>query len=446
MKTWLTVALILIAATARAGDISLEFKEIPISQLAQAIVKGILKQDYVIAPEAAGVESKVSISVQNLDREGVKYTLSEVLQGVGLQLAERRGVLYLEKKGMGTEPPALSASPPGQFKPAAPIDEPLKTDEEPRIYFPKFRGSDYLALAIRAVGAKLIDGTAQNQQFPVQNYSQFGQFGMIQPAMQQQPQTGKATSSLWRDVLVYTGKRETLDKAEKLLAQLDRPSVAVQLRGAVLEVSDTSENIRSLSVGGLLSILGLSVGVNYEAGRSVGNAITLNKTNLSAILSAVDGDTRFRYLSEPSLRVLEGETAKLTVGQDVPVRGAIQTDKNGTIIQSVEYKTAGLVFEVTPTVYESMLRLKIGQQISSFTTTTTSGIDSPTMMKREASTVVQAEDGEVIAIAGLDESRETNSSSGLSWLPSFLQSKNNNKSRSQILLLLEVKKLPASAI
>lgn len=68
------------------------------------------------------------------------------------------------------------------------------------------------------------------------------------------------------------------------------------------------------------------------------------------------------------------------------------------------------------------------------------------MMKREASTVVQAEDGEVIAIAGLDESRETNSSSGLSWLPSFLQSKNNNKSRSQILLLLEVKKLPASAI
>lgn len=445
MKNYLS-ALVFLTAPVFAGSIDLDFHNVGISQLSQAVVKGILRQDYVISPEAAAVESKVTLSVHGLDEQGVKETLNDVLHGVGLQMSERRGVLYLEKKGAMSDPAQVSPVAPGTqpapqnerqsvpvfdqaYTPPVRKPVPVPALEDARVYFPKYRGADYLALAVRAAGAQLIDGSQAVVQ-PVQ-HDAYGQ--------QQRPQVPTSTAnSIWRDVLVYTGTVETIAKVEKLLVQLDRPSVAVQLRGAVLEVSDTSENIRSIS--GLLTMLGNRVGLQLDAGRAVGNALTLKGTNLNAVLSAVDGDTRFRYLSEPTMRVLEGETAKLIVGQDVPVRGAIQTDNNGNTLQSVEYKTAGLVFEVTPTVYESAFRLKIGQQISSFTSTTTSGIDSPTMLKREASTVVQAEDGELIAIAGLDETRETKSTSGVSFLPDFMKSKNDNSSRSQILLLLEVKR------
>jgi hypothetical protein len=41
-------------------------------------------------------------------------------------------------------------------------------------------------------------------------------------------------------------------------------------------------------------------------------------------------------------------------------------------------------------------------------------------------------------MAGLDETKNVQTSSGLSFLPNFLQSKTKTESKSQILLLLEI--------
>lgn len=447
----LLLTLALASHLAFAGDITLDIKEAPINQLALSIVKGILQQDYVITPDAATNDAKVTISVRNLDREGVKATLSDVLSNVGLALVERRGVIYIERKGNSTESPIAPASAPtnpfqitqGQSLPGTKPDMPTDDDLDPVIYFPKFRGSDYLALAVRAAGGRIIDGTQQPQQ--MQQGYMMGGFNAF-PAMyaqqpQAQPQQGQQANK-FRDVLIYTGKPKTLAKVEKLLAQLDRPNVAVQLRGVVMEVTENTDTQRSFNMGWNLFLN--RIGINIADGAVAGSSLTLRNKNLTAILSALDGDSRFRFLSEPSLRVVEGETAKLIVGQDVPVRGAISTDKNGNTIQSIEYKTAGLVFEVTPTIYDQAMRLKINQQISNVANTTTSGIDSPTLFKREATTTVQADDGELIAIAGLDESKESNSTNGLAFLPDWLKGKLGNTAKSQIVLLLEVKRLTPS--
>jgi len=446
-----------------ASAVDLDFNQVPVSQFAYAVVKGMLKQDYVISADAANVDTKVTISVHGLDDDGIRAVLADVLKGVGLQAIERRGIFYLEKRSASTiekEMPVIEKTP-GEKADITKSDLiPLAADEDVQIYFPKYRGSDYLQLAVRAAGCRSMDAAIRSQQM-----GQYGQVGagygtannytgqsqylaqnqVVQAATQQygQVQTGATntvTANLWKDVLVYTGKPSCMSKVERLLSQLDRPSVAVELRGAILEVTDSKENVRSLQA--VLGLLAGRVKFAIDAGTAAANSVTLKSVTLSSVLSAVDGDTRFRSISEPSLRVVEGETAKLTIGQDVPVRGAITTTSSGTSVQSVEYKTAGLVFEVTPTVYQDVLRLKIGHQISSFTTTTTSGIDSPTKITREASTVVQANDGELIAIGGLDESKETKSVSGLGFLPSFMRSKADSSSKSQIILLLEVKKQP----
>lgn len=449
MRNWLVCAA-LASSSVWAGNIDLEFTQVPISQLAHAVVKGILKQDYVISPEAATVDSKVTLSVHGLDNDGVKTTLNDVLQGVGLQVMERRGVIYLEKR-QSVASDAVPSSSSAVAVPKAPdrASDAISPDENVEVYFPKFRGADYLQLAVRAAGCRPVDGSskaAQGQGGAVMSpyFGQSSMFGSSGQSQQYGHMAQPAAVNLWKDVLVYAGNEKCFAKVEKLLAQLDRPSVALQLRGAILEVTDTSENVRSVQA--ILSLLAGKLQLGINAGTAVGNTLTLNSVTLQGVLSAVQGDTRFRSLSEPSLRVVEGETAKLTIGQDVPVRGAVTSGTNGTIIQSIEYKTGGLVFEVTPTVYQDVLRLKIGHQISSFTSTTTSGIDSPTKITREASTVVQAHDGELIAIGGLDETRETNSTSGLSFLPSFLRGRNDSSSKSQILLLLEVRKQPLTTL
>jgi type II secretory pathway component GspD/PulD (secretin) len=437
------LCLLFACSSAFAGDYSLDFKDVSVNLLASSVIKGVLKQDYIITPEAAQADQKVSLSVRNLDREGVIQTLNEALGAVNLQLSDRRGVLIVERKSVAVSTATSPALPVTitERRPEIPLSQQDPADgDEPQVYFPKYRGADYLALAVRACGGKLITNNPTQQPAMYSGMMPFG-FGGYQPQQQivqpGQPQT--QTNSLSRDVLVFAGRPAVLAKIEKLLAQLDRPSIAVQLRAAILEITESNENTRSF--GAVLNMLGSRLGVSFGGVTAGSNAITLKGTNLSAIISAVDGDSRFRFLSEPSLRVLEGETAKLTVGQEVPTRGAVQTDKNGNMIQSIEYRTSGLVVELTPTVFESMLRLKIGQQISTFTPTTTSGIDSPTLLKREASTVVQADDGEVIAIAGLEETRETGNTSGFPFLPAFLKNKAQAGSKSQILLLLEARRL-----
>lgn len=436
--------ILFISSPVFAGDISLDFKDTPVNLLIQGIVKGLLKQDYVITPEAASNEQKISLSVKNLDIEGVKTTLNEVLNSVGLSVVEKRGVLYIEKRSLVAPDHSVTVTQkPDVIATPGRVPE-VDSGDEPKVYFPKYRSSEYLSLAVRAAGAKLIAGQqpqqfpqvvpAQmiNQQYQVQQY-QVQQLSQVQPQQQ-----------IYKDVLVYAGTAAALRRVDRLLFQLDRPSVALQLRAAILEVTDSTDSNRSFAAA--LNMLGGRVGFSIAAGSASDNAVTIKAGALSAIISAVDGDSRYRVLSEPSVRVVEGETAKLTVGSEVPTRGAAQTDKNGNPVQSIEYRTSGLVFEITPTVYDAALRLKIGQQVSSFIPTTTSSIDSPTLLKREASTVVQADDGEIIAIGGLDETRETGSHSGVSFLPSFLRSKSEAKSKSQILLLLEVKKVPVSSI
>lgn len=144
------------------------------------------------------------------------------------------------------------------------------------------------------------------------------------------------------------------------------------------------------------------------------------------------------------MSVVSGETATLTVGSDVPVRGAVSLDQSGNALQSVEYRTGGLTLSVTPQVFQDSMLVKVDQQLSSFATTTTSTIDSPSLLKRKLTTSILMQDTDLVMLAGLDESKDMKSRSGVSFLPDFLRSSSSSKSRSQLVLLLEVKRQAVS--
>lgn len=110
----------------------------------------------------------------------------------------------------------------------------------------------------------------------------------------------------------------------------------------------------------------------------------------------------------------------------------------GLPIQSVNYRTSGLSLTVKPIVLDSVVHAQVHQTVSSFATTTTSTINSPTLLKRDLSTSLVAGFGEVVLLGGLDESKDSKAASGLFGL-NF--SKTKAKSRSTVFVVLEFTKV-----
>lgn len=139
--------------------------------------------------------------------------------------------------------------------------------------------------------------------------------------------------------------------------------------------------------------------------------------------------------------MLSGGVARFSVGNETPVLDAVTFDQQGRPIQSVSYKPSGVIFELRPKVMEGGAELAIMQQISQFVATTTGVNNTPTLIKRELSTLVTARDDEIILVGGLDEQRITNNESGLSFLPPFMRHSTHDGQNTEIVLMLHVQRI-----
>jgi len=221
-----------------------------------------------------------------------------------------------------------------------------------------------------------------------------------------------------------------------MASELDIKPRVLNIRAALVEFSDTASN--AASVGAVLSLLGGKLGVNLTAAVAE-NFARLKTGSIDLVLGAMASDSRFHFRTQPFLRLVDGETGRLQVGEDVPVRGAVTISQSGQAVQSTEYRPSGLVLTVTPRVLKNRIEARIVQEVSSFAQTTTSSIDSPTLKKRQIEAVVDAEDGEVVVLGGLDEENVSDGHSGVfSWLPLSRSSSSRN---TQLLVLLEFKRL-----
>lgn len=407
MKKLLIFFFVLMHTSAWADNVSLQFKAIKIPELCELVLKGILKKDYVITPDVINNNGILNLSVKSIDKANVLEFLMSSLTTVGVVLTNKNGIYYLEKAApkvdvvsQNQQQHEVRAPPMGEKSPEKSKEE----DNEVGIYFPKYRTGEMLQAAAKSVGATV------------------------------DAKDGK------RDVVIFTGSHIMIEKVAKLLNVIDQPQAAVHVKAALLEITDSNQSVRS--VNAFIHLLNgrLGLNMNIATGSAQPNSLQLRNATFDAVLSAVDGDNRFHYISEPSIRVLDGETAKLTIGVEVPIRGQQTADKAGNIIQGIEYRTAGVVISIEPRIMSDSIILKINHQVSSFAITTTSGIDSPTMKKREASTVIDAREGEVILIAGLDESTESNNVSSVPWLPSLFDGKRKEKGNTHLLLMFEVQR------
>ena len=237
--------------------------------------------------------------------------------------------------------------------------------------------------------------------------------------------------------IVFKGAKAETAKLKKILKTFDTKPAELVVRGKIYEVSKKTTDASSLSI---IADVFKKAGLAVSSGSQLVNFLSFKDSHVNAYFSALDKDDRFKLISEPSLRIQANKTATLTVGADVPTLGSV-TYQDGQPVQSVVYRSSGLIFELTPEIYENSVTLTVRQEMSNFGETANGVNGSPTLTKREIKTTITAIDGETVILGGLNETKNTGSKAGLSFLPDFFGSKSNTSDQTEIILSLEIKKV-----
>ncbi|MDE1145894.1 MAG: type II secretion system secretin GspD [Azospirillaceae bacterium] len=252
-----------------------------------------------------------------------------------------------------------------------------------------------------------------------------------------------------RNALLIFGSGTQYALLEQVLTRLDAPREQVLIEATIAEVTLNNQlNFgvqwyldRGSSTGGYSTAAGSTLAPSYP---------NFNYTFLTpstrVVLNALSSVTDVQVLSAPRLMVLNNETARLQVGDEVPVvvQSATSTvTSDSAVVNSVEYHDTGVILEVTPRINRSgAVVMDVNQEVSTVATTTTSGIDSPTIQQRKITSVVNVQDGETVALGGLISDSSSKGGSGIPYLRDIpvlgklFGTDTNAKTRTELLVFL----------
>ena len=144
-------------------------------------------------------------------------------------------------------------------------------------------------------------------------------------------------------------------------------------------------------------------------------SITLPGASASAVLT----DSLTTIIQNPEVRIVDGLTAKLRVGDRVPVAtGSFQAGSTGTLNPLVntqfQYIDVGVNLDVTPHIHpDREISMKVAVEVSSVTSyVTIGGIQQPVISQRKIEHDIRLKEGEASILGGLFQRTETNTLNG----------------------------------
>ncbi|NNE40106.1 MAG: type II secretion system secretin GspD [Marinicaulis sp.] len=170
-----------------------------------------------------------------------------------------------------------------------------------------------------------------------------------------------------------------------------------------IDSSDADTLASGLAETALNSLLGVN-GLALGGGTDLGNG-----NFFGAILTAIKSDTDSNVLSTPSVVTLDNQTARLQVGQEIPVTtGEAIGDNFSNAFRTVDRQEIGVILEVTPQINEGdSVTLEITQEISSIVGALTTTSTDLILDKREITTTALVDNGDILVIGGLiDDQRD----------------------------------------
>jgi len=251
------------------------------------------------------------------------------------------------------------------------------------------------------------------------------------------------------NMLMVRDSAEVVRLAEKLIASQDIAEPEVMLELEVLEVS--ANRLLELGIRWPDSVSASVVGVDGVAGqlrldelRNRNSSMVRLSTNnpvVSAQLRGTKGDANL--LANPRVRVRNRQSAKILIGERVPVITTTSTSGVGSS-QSVNYLDVGLKLDIEPTIsLDDEVSMKIALEVSNILETLAqTGVQAYRLGTRNTSTSLRVRDGETNILAGLiqrDERRSNTGVPGLNEVPvisKLFGAAQDSDSRTEIVLLI----------
>ena len=233
-----------------------------------------------------------------------------------------------------------------------------------------------------------------------------------------------------------------------ILHRLDVPQRQVLVEATIVEVSlnnDLRYGVQYfLEEGGSTGIL--SAGETFNIAPDLpGFGLTLGGNPANAVIDALDSVTKINVISSPNLMILNNESARLVVGDQVPT--SVRTAQDGAtaenvFVSTVEYRDTGVIFEVTPRINSSgSVILNIQQEVSSVGEND-AATGNPIISQRVIDSSVSVDSGETIVLGGLFSDRRTSGNGGIPVLKdipiagALFGSTTNGRAQTELLVLI----------
>ena len=416
MIVCLVVSLFGIAHAAAPVEVdSFDFKSVDVGTAISLYLSEVSKRPYMLCGDVLADTRKVSIRASGKTLTGPLF--ASLLSEHGFVARDRDGVLYVCRKDSAAEEPS-----------------------DTFMYRVKHRDSAYLVDLV----SPLVKGVFANRRAASSGALAVGggdkNLGTSEAASQPVQTMSGSTykSSSGDDYIVFSGQVKEVAKLQKMLDQVDVPTGEVVIKAYMYEVGSNDSDASALGL--VLSALGGKIQAGTGA-NALENFLRLKTSSIDLIASALKSDGRFKVVTSPYQRVRSGKTARFVSGSQVSILGAIMTNQNGSTQQSFDRIESGTILEISPVVRDQGVDIDLFQQVSSFVNI--DGNSQPTLNKRELRTSLSVRDGEVVVIAGLDDMKEDDSRSGLSFLP-FALAKSRSVRKSQLVLVMEVTRIDST--
>lgn len=235
-----------------------------------------------------------------------------------------------------------------------------------------------------------------------------------------------------------------------ILEELDVPLNQIVLDMVIAEVSLKDEFKHGVEWAVKRGEVSLTTQGAFGAAGIGGFGIGIAGSEGPLTANFIGSNSLVKVLSNPTMMVIEGESASFTVGSSISVVGQTTQDPISGQRQtsSSEYRNTGLEVSVTPEVLSgSMIKMIVSESISNTVPGTSGAGANPDIFTRALETVVMAPSGQTIMLAGLiSENASTGGSGtpGLSKIPvlgNLFKARSKVSDRSELIILITPKLL-----
>ena len=274
--------------------------------------------------------------------------------------------------------------------------------------------------------------------------------GMLSPVGKSYVLESKADDSRkTQEILVVEDVPQYLDRIRDYVAQADQPPRQVLIEAHILQIDLDDVTNQGVNFERLFQLFNKEVTVNTtgfaKEGASPAFSVHINGGDLDALLQCLKTTTDAKTLASPRVLVVNGQTARIQVGQRFGYR--VTTTTETMTSETVDFLDVGVVLEVTPRVSrDGRVLMKVKPEVSNGSVDPTTGL--PNEDTTEVQTNVMLHDGQGIVIGGLIKETNNDGQSkvpwlgDLRWIGKLFRQKDVTKKRAEIVVALLPRVIP----